>query len=37
MILDDLEVHLDHSWEFAVFSRFSAIYVLEWKLAPKPV
>ena len=29
MILDDLEAHLDHFWEFAVFYRFGAIYVLE--------
>ena len=30
MIVDGLEAHLDHFWEFAVFGRFCAIYVLEW-------
>ena len=32
MIFDGLEAHLDHFWEFAVFGRFSAIYVYEWNL-----
>ena len=30
MIVYGLETHLDHFWEFAVFGRFCAIYVLEW-------
>ena len=30
MLLDGLEAHLDHLWEFAVFCCFCAIYVLEW-------
>ena len=30
MIVDSLEAHLDHFWEFAIFGRFYAIYVLKW-------
>ena len=30
MIVYGLEAHLDHFWEFAVFGRFCAIYVLKW-------
>ena len=32
MIVDSLKAYLDHFWEFAVFGRFSAIYVYEWNL-----
>ena len=30
MIFEGLEAHLVYFWEFSVFGRFYAIYVLEW-------